>query len=72
MPTVTQYPLTLPPAEPPRDTYFCIRMSTVEKAALHALAKRLNTSASTLARHFLNQAVQHFSQNEWSRHEPSA
>jgi hypothetical protein len=47
-------------------------MSTVEKAALHALAKRLNTSASTLARHFLNQAVQHFSQDEWSHHEPSA
>ncbi|MCC6896862.1 MAG: hypothetical protein IT321_28855 [Anaerolineae bacterium] len=71
MQPVTQYPLTLPPTEPPRDTYFCIRMSTVEKAALHALAKRLNTSASTMARHFLNQAVQHFSQDEWSRHEPS-
>jgi hypothetical protein len=48
-------------------------MSTVEKAALHALAKRLNMSASTIARHFLNQAVQHFSsQNTGSRHEPTA
>jgi hypothetical protein len=25
-----------------------------------------------MARHFLNQAVQHFSQDEWSRHEPGA
>ncbi len=55
------FSITLPQVQPPRDIYFCIRLSQSEKAAVHALARRLNLPASTLARHILLQAVNQFS-----------
>jgi hypothetical protein len=64
MPTVTTFSITLPPAQPPRDTYFCIRMTQDEKNQVHRLAKRLRVPASTLARHFLLQAVQQLTAGE--------
>jgi len=58
------FSITLPQVQPPRDTYFCIRLSQSEKAVVHALARRLNLPASTLARHILLQAVNQFSTGE--------
>ena len=59
MSSVNPFPLTLPPAQPPRNIYFCIRLSQTERAAISALAGRLHLPASTLARHVLLQAVDH-------------
>jgi hypothetical protein len=64
MPTVTTLSITLPPAAPPRDTYFCIRMTQAEKREVQSLAQRLHVPASALARHLLLQAVQHFTTGE--------
>lgn len=57
--SVNLLPLTLPPAQPPRDIYFCIRLSQIERTAISELAERLHLPASTLARHILLQAVDH-------------
>ena len=57
--SVNLLPLTLPPAQPPRDIYFCIRLSQTERTAISELAERLHLPASTLARHILLQAVDH-------------
>lgn len=59
MSSVNLFSLTLPPAQPPRDIYFCIRLSQTERAAISNLAERLRLPASTLARHILLQAVNH-------------
>lgn len=64
MPSVNLFPLTLPPAQPPRDIYFCIRLSQTERAAINALAERLHLPASTLARHILLQAIDHLNSVE--------
>lgn len=61
MPSVNLFPLTLPAAQPPRDIYFCIRLSQTERAAISKLAERLHLPASTLARHVLLQAIDHLS-----------
>ncbi|MBZ0277325.1 MAG: hypothetical protein K8I60_14365 [Anaerolineae bacterium] len=66
MPTVPTFSITLPPAQPPRDTYFCLRLTPAEKASLHALAKQLHLPTSTLARHILLQAVQQSAGEETS------
>jgi hypothetical protein len=59
MPSINLFPLTLPPAQPPRDIYFCIRLSQTERTAISALAERLHLPASTLSRHILLQAIDH-------------
>lgn len=59
MPSVNQFSLILSPAQPPRDIYFCIRLSQTERTAIRALAERLHLPASTLARHVLLQAIDH-------------
>lgn len=64
MPSVNLFPLTLPPAQPPRDIYFCIRLSQIERSAISELAERLHLPASTLARHILLQAVAHLNRVE--------
>lgn len=64
MPSVNLFPLTLPPAQPPRDIYFCIRLSQTERAAISELAERLHLPASTLARHILLQAIDHLNSVE--------
>ena len=64
MQTGSTFSITPPQVQPPRDIYFCIRLSRSEKAAVYALAKRLHLPASTLARHILLQAVTHFSTEE--------
>lgn len=62
--TVTTLSITLPPAAPPRGTYFCIRMTQAEKREVQSLAQRLHLPVSTLARHLLLQAVQQFPTGE--------
>jgi hypothetical protein len=64
MPSVNLFPLTLPPAQPPRDIYFCIRLSQTERTAISKLAEHLHLPASTLARHILLQAVDHLNSVE--------
>lgn len=64
MTSVNLFPLTLPPAQPPRDIYFCIRLSQTERTAINTLAERLHLPASTLARHILLQAVDHLNSVE--------
>jgi hypothetical protein len=59
MPSVNLFPITLPPSQPPRDIYFCIRLSQTERTVISELAERLHLPASTLARHILLQAVNH-------------
>lgn len=67
MPIVPTFSITLPPAQPPRDTYFCLRLTPAEKASLHALAKQLHLTTSALARHILLQAVQQAASEETAR-----
>lgn len=64
MSSVNLFSLTLPSAQPPRDIYFCIRLSQTERAAISNLAERLHLPASTLARHVLLQAIDHFNRVE--------
>ncbi len=62
--SVNLLPLTRPPAQPPRDIYFCIRLTQTERTAISELAERLHLPASTLARHILLQAVDHLNSVE--------
>lgn len=45
MPTEPTFLITLPPAQSPCNTYFCIRLTPAKKAALHSLAQQLHFPA---------------------------
>ncbi len=54
---------TLPPKpHPNRDCIFSMRLTDAEREAIETLAKRLNMPDSTLARHFVMEAVAFHSQ----------
>jgi predicted transcriptional regulator len=53
---------TLPPAQPKRERIFSMRLSDEERDAIEALAQKLNVPDSTLARHFVMEAVTFHSQ----------
>lgn len=55
-------PLTLPTQEPRRTKSLNMRLSEAERAAVDRLAELQAVTASTLARHFLLQAVAYYNQ----------
>jgi hypothetical protein len=59
---------TLPPAQPKRERIFSMRLSDEEREAIEALAKKLNVPDSTLARHFVMEAVTYHRQSKAETH----
>ena len=58
-----QHSSTLPPEpQPNRERIFSMRLTDAERQAIETLAKRLNMPDSTLARHFVLEAVAFHSQ----------
>lgn len=58
-----QHSSTLPPEpQPNRERIFSMRLTDAERQAIETLAKRLNMPDSTLARHFVLEAVTFHSQ----------
>jgi len=54
---------TLPPEpQPNRERIFSMRLTDAERQSIETLAKRLNMPDSTLARHFVLEAVAYHSQ----------
>jgi len=54
---------TLPPErQPKRERIFSMRLTDAEREAIETLARRLNLPDSTLARHFVLEAVAFHSQ----------
>ena len=51
------------PPKPPlkREHIFSVRLTSVERDAIKGLAQQMNVSPSHLVRHFLMQAVNHYS-----------
>lgn len=53
-----QHSSTLPPEpQPHRERIFSMRLTDAERQSIETLAKRLNMPDSTLARHFVLEAV---------------
>ena len=64
-----QYNLgTLPTAQPKRERIFSMRLTDTEREAIEALAKELNVPDSTLARHFVMEAVNYHHQATTETH----
>ena len=58
-----QHSSTLPPEpQPNRERIFSMRLTDTERQSIETLAKRLNMPDSTLARHFVLEAVTFHSQ----------
>jgi len=58
-----QHSSTLPPEpQPNRERIFSMRLTDAERQSIETLAKRLNMPDSTLARHFVLEAVAFHSQ----------
>lgn len=58
-----QHSSTLPPEpQPNRERIFSMRLTDTERQSIETLAKRLNMPDSTLARHFVLEAVAFHSQ----------
>jgi len=60
---VTHHVISLPPAlSAKRSKIFCIRLTVQERQQIEQLAKHLNLPDSTMARHFVMEAVAFHSQ----------
>ena len=54
------------PIKPPlkREHIFSVRLTSVERKAIKQLARQMNVSPSHLARHFLMQAVEYYTDHK--------
>jgi hypothetical protein len=52
---------TLPARQPKRECIFAIRLTEAERDQIEALAQRLKLPDSFMARHFILEAVKHYS-----------
>jgi predicted transcriptional regulator len=52
--------ITPPQPQPKRKHIFSVRLTSAERQAIQQLARQMNVSPSHLARHFLMQAVEYY------------